>query len=132
MDARRVHPTARWHAAPMNTLAMAGLEAEVGVGDHQPHTTQPSLAAGPEELAPEVFIFGVASQFDQSSPLSRPRTDELCAPALRVDHGFASAAVYGPLGARSGRRVPTDDGSVAGTDDQTGLGGEDEVGGDAS
>jgi hypothetical protein len=68
----------------MNTLAMAGLEAEVGVGDHQPHTTQPSLAAGPEELAPEVFIFGVDSQFDQSSPLSRRGTDELCAPALRA------------------------------------------------
>jgi hypothetical protein len=60
MVARRVHPTERCHAAPMNTLAMAGLEAEVGVGDHQPHTTQLSLAEGPEELAPEVFIFGVA------------------------------------------------------------------------
>ena len=54
-----MHPAALPGRAD-EALGDGGLEAAVGIGDHEPDTAKAPGAKGPEELGPEVLVFGVA------------------------------------------------------------------------
>ena len=67
--AGEVHP-ASLPAGALQRLARRGLQAFVGVGDHQAHTGQPAAAQRAQELGPERLLLRVADGDTEDLPVA--------------------------------------------------------------